>query len=169
MRPGAPRKGKEPQAHAQELQIPCTTIANRSAKGARPKVKDPKKEPCSKDFFRRLLSRDILRRAHGKRHLEMFFHIRPHAALVLTHLFISWLLSLGRSSWKIQNPTFSRGNGGNNTAGSQRAPDQGQRSESQGSYHIDAGHGLTLSISSVGRSCQGGCVPSTISRCLDFM
>ena len=148
--------------HAQQSQI------------GRPKVcagrsKVPRKNRVRRIFFRRLLSRDILRRAHGKRHLEMFFHIRPHAALVLTHLFISWLLSLGRSSWKIQNPIFSRGNGGNNTAGSQRAPDQGQRSESQGSYHIDAGHGLTLSISSVGSSCQGGCVPSTISRCLDFM
>lgn len=148
--------------HAQQSQIGRPKVCARRSKV-------PRKNRARRIFFRRLLSRDILRRAHGKRHLEMFFHIRPHAALVLTHLFISWLLSLGRSSWKIQNPTFSRGNGGNNTAGSQRAPDQGQRSESQGSYHIDAGHGLTLSISSVGRACQGGCVPSTISRCLDFM
>ena len=148
--------------HAQQSQIGRPKVRARRSKV-------PRKNRARRIFFRRLLSRDILRRAHGKRHLEMFFHIRPHAALVLTHLFISWLLSLGRSSWKIQNTIFSRGNGGNDTAGSQRAPDQGQRSESQGSYHIDAGHGLTLSISSVGRACQGGCVPSRISRCLDFM
>ena len=49
-RPGAPRKGKEPQAYAQELQISCTIIAYRPAKGAPPKVKGPKKQPCSKDF-----------------------------------------------------------------------------------------------------------------------
>ena len=148
--------------HAQQSQIGRPKVRARRSKVSR-------KNRDRRIFFRRLPSRDILRRVHGKRHLEMFFHIRPHAALVLTHLFISWLLGLGRSSWKIQNPTFSRGNGGNNTAGSQRAPDQGRRSESQGSYHIDAGHGLTLSISSVGRACQGGCVPSAISRCLDFM
>ena len=144
--------------HAQQSQIGRPKVRARRSKV-------PRKNRARRIFSRGLLSRDILRRAHGKRHLEMFFHIRPHAALVLTHLFIPWLLS----SWKKQNPDFSRGNGGNLTAGSQRAPDQGQRSESQGSYHIDAGHGLTLSISSVGRACQGGCVPSTISRCLDFM
>ena len=108
---------------------------NRKSVGQRCAPEDQRSQERTvfEGFFRRLLSRDILRRAHGKRHLEMFFHIRPHAALVLTHLFISWLLSLGRSSWKIQNPEISRGNGGNNTAGSQRAADQGQRSESQGS------------------------------------
>ena len=120
-------------------------------------------------FFPPLLSRGSLRRAHSKRHMEMLFHIILHAALILTHLSISWLLSLGRSSWKIQNPNFSRGNGGNLTAGSQRALDQGQRGASQESYHIDARHGLTLSISTVGRACEDGCVPSTINRCLDFM
>ena len=129
---------------------------------------NPKKQPCSK-HFPAVCSQWAYCAADMVKGTWKCFHIRPHAALVLTPLFISWLLSLGRSSWKIQNTIFSRGHGGNNTAGSQRAPDQGQRSESQGSYHIDAGHGLTLSILSVGRSCQGGCVPSTISRCLDFM
>ena len=148
--------------HAQQSQIGRPKVRARRSKV-------PRKNRARRIFFRRLLSRDILRRAHGKRHLEMFFHIRPHAALVLTHLSISWLLSLGRSSWKIKDPNFSRGNGGNLTAGSQRALDQGQRGASQGSYHIDARHGLTLSISTVGRACEGGCVPSTINRCLDFM
>ena len=147
--------------HAQQSQIGRPKVRARRSKV-------PRKNRVRR-IFRRLLSRDILRRAHGKRHLEMFFHIRLHAALVLTHLFISWLLSLGRSSWKIQNTIFSRGNGGNNTAGSQRAPDQGQLSESQGPYHIDARHGLTLTISTVGRACEGGCVPSTRSWCLGFM
>ena len=129
----------------------------------------PQETTVFERFFPPLLSRDVLRRAHSKRHMEMLFHIRLHAALILTHLFILWLLSLGRSSWKKQNPEISKGNGGNLTAGSQRALDQSQQGELQGPCHIDARHGLTLAISTVGRACESGCVPSTRSRCFGFM
>ena len=73
--------------HAQQ-----SHVGRQKVRARRSKV--PRNNRVRRIFFFRLLSRDILRRAHGKRHLEMFFHIRPHAALVLTHLSISWLLSL---------------------------------------------------------------------------
>ena len=111
--------------HAQQSQI------------GRPKVharrsRVPRKNRVRRIFFRRLLSRDILRRAHGKRHLEMFFSHQTPRGFGLNSPVHFVVVELGALQLEDTKPHYSRGNGGNNTAGSQRAPDQGQRSESQG-------------------------------------